>query len=74
MNRTAVIGVILVIIGVIALAYGGFSFTKREKVLDLGSIQATAETRERVPIPPIIGWAAVAGGLVLVVLGARRRS
>lgn len=71
MNRTAIIGVILVIVGVVALAYGGFSFTKREKVLDLGPIQATAVKRETVPVPGIIGWTAVAGGIVLVVLGAR---
>jgi hypothetical protein len=71
MNRTAIVGVFLILLGVIALAYRGFSYTKREKVLDLGPIQATAETRERVPIPPVVAGVAVAGGVVLVVLGAR---
>jgi len=67
------IGVLLIVFGVVALAIGGFSYTKREKVLDIGPIQATTETQKTVPISPIVGIAAVAGGIVLVVAGSRTR-
>jgi hypothetical protein len=67
------IGILLIVFGVIALAVGGFSYTKREKVLDLGPIQATTETQKTVPLSPIVGVAAVAGGIVLVVVGSRSR-
>jgi hypothetical protein len=53
---------------------GGFSFTKREKVLDIGPIEATAEAEDRVPISPILSGLALVGGLVLVVAGTRGRS
>jgi uncharacterized membrane protein YidH (DUF202 family) len=67
------IGVLLIVFGVIALAAGGFSYTKRDKVLDLGPIQATTERQKTVPLSPIVGIAAVAGGIVLVVVGSRTR-
>jgi uncharacterized membrane protein len=67
------IGILLIVFGVIALAVRGFSYTKREKVLDLGPIQATTETQKTVPLSPIVGVAAVAGGIVLVVAGSRTR-
>jgi hypothetical protein len=66
-------GIVLIAIGLIALAYGGFSYTKREKVLDLGPLEATTETRKTVPLPPIFGGVAVAAGVVLLVAGSRRR-
>jgi uncharacterized membrane protein YidH (DUF202 family) len=67
------IGVVLIVLGVAALALGGIRYTKREKVLDLGPIQATTERRETIPLSPIAGIAAVAGGIVLVVVGSRKR-
>ena len=67
------IGIVLIVFGVIALAAGGFSYTKREKVLDIGPIQATTEKHERVPLSPIVGIAALAGGVALVVAGSRTR-
>jgi len=72
-DRVKLIGVLLIVFGVVALAIGGFSYTKREKVLDIGPIQATTETQKTVPISPIVGIAAVAGGIVLVVAGSRTR-
>jgi hypothetical protein len=66
-------GVLLIVVGLIALAYGGFSYTSREKVLDLGPLQATTETRKTVPLSPIFGGVAVAAGVVLLVVGSRRR-
>jgi hypothetical protein len=66
------IGIILIILSVVAFAYQGITYTKREKVLDLGPIQATAEKRETIPIPPLVSGAALIGGIALVVAGNRR--
>jgi uncharacterized membrane protein YidH (DUF202 family) len=67
------IGILLIICGVVALAVGGFRYTTREKVLDIGPVQATTEKHHEIPISPIAGLAAVAGGIVLVVTGSRTR-
>ena len=72
MKSTGLVGVVLIIIGIISLVYGGFTYTKREKVLDLGPIQATAEKKETVPFPPILGGICLVGGIVLVVAGGRK--
>jgi hypothetical protein len=66
-------GIVLIVIGLFALAYGGFSYTRREKVLDLGPLQATTETRKTVPLPPVFGGAAVVAGIALLVAGSKRR-
>jgi uncharacterized membrane protein YidH (DUF202 family) len=65
------VGILLIVLGVIALAYGGFSYTREETILDIGPIEATAEQQERVPLPPIVGGAAVVGGIILLVMGRR---
>jgi hypothetical protein len=67
------IGILLIVFGVVALAVGGFSYTEREKVLDIGPLEATTETRKTVPVAPIAGIAAIAGGIALVVVGSRKR-
>jgi hypothetical protein len=64
--------ILLIVIGVIALAYGGISYTRQKKVIDLGPIQATTKTRETIPLPPVLGVAAIAGGIVLLVVSGRR--
>ena len=74
MSATTIAGVVLTAIGVIALLYGGFSYTKREKILDVGPIEATTERRETIAVPPILGGLAVAGGVALLFVGARRKS
>lgn len=63
----------LIVLGVIALAYGGISYTREEKVLDIGPIEATTKTRETIPLPPVLGVAAVAGGVILLVVAGRKR-
>ncbi len=73
MKPVAVFGIVLIIIGVIALAYQGITYTTREKVLDIGPIQATKKTEKAIPLPPIIGGVVLAAGIVLLVTGVRRR-
>lgn len=68
-----IVGIVLIVVGVVALAYGGISYTRREKVLDIGPIEATTETRETIPLPPILGGLALAGGVALLIAGSRKR-
>jgi hypothetical protein len=63
----------LIVVGVIALAYGGINYTREKKVLDIGPIEATTKTRETIPLPPVLGAAAIAGGIALLVVSARKR-
>ena len=72
MKPTGIIGIILIVIGVIALVWGGITYTKREKVLDLGPIQATAEKQKTIPFQPVLGGICLVGGIVLVVVGTRQ--
>jgi len=69
MKPIRLLGILLIFLGVIALAYQGISYTTREKVLDIGPIEATKETRKTIPLPPILGGLAVAGGIALMVMG-----
>jgi len=66
------LGIVLIVAGLLALAFGGISYTKREKVVDLGPIQAETREKKTFPLPPIFGVAAVAGGIALVVAGRRK--
>lgn len=68
-----VAAIVLIVVGVIALAYGGISYTREKKVIDLGPIEATTKTRETIPLPPVLGVAAIAGGVVLLIAGSRKR-
>jgi hypothetical protein len=68
------IGILLIVFGIVALAVGGFSYTKREKVLDIGPLQATKEEHKTIPLSPIVGIASLAGGVALVVAGSRSRA
>ena len=72
MNSTVLIGVVLIVIGIIGLAYQGITYTSREKILDVGPIEATAEKQKTIPLPPIIGGVALAGGLLMVFAGAKK--
>ena len=71
MKGKPIVGILLIIIGVVALAYQGFTYTTREKAVDLGPIQITAEKEHTVPLPPILGVTALIGGIVLLVAGRK---
>jgi hypothetical protein len=73
MKPVAIVGVILILIGIVALAYGGFSFTTTEKVAEIGPLKLEKERTNSVNLPPILGALALAGGVVLLVAGARSR-
>ena len=68
------VGILLIVLGGLALAYQGFDYTHQEKVLDLGPIHATAEEQKHVSIPPVVGGLVLAGGIALVIVGARKKS
>ena len=74
MRPMVLIGIVLVVLGALALAYQGISYSRTETVLDLGPIQATQETQQRIPLPPILGGVALIGGVALLVAGTRRRA
>ena len=72
MKSAAVIGIILIVLGIAALAYQGITYTNKETILNIGPIHAEAERQHTIPIPPVIGVAAVVGGIVLLVAGSRK--
>ena len=72
MKPAGFIGIILIVVGIIALAYGGFTYTKREKIIDVGPLQVSADKEHTVPLPPILGALALAGGVVLVIVGSKK--
>ena len=74
MKPIILIGILLLVLGALTLAYQGINYTRQEKVLDIGPIHATAEKHERISLPPVIGGLALAGGIVLIVIGARRKT
>ena len=71
MKAPTLAGIVLIVLAVIAFSYQGITYTKREKVLDIGPIEATAEKKETIPLPPILGAAALIGGVALVFVGSK---
>jgi hypothetical protein len=74
MKSMTMLGILLAVLGVLALVYQGFNYTHQKKVLDLGPIHATANDTEHVSLPPILGVIALAGGIALVVMGAKQKA
>jgi len=68
-----IVGIVLIVIGLISLALGGISYTTKEKVVDIGPIEATAERHRSIPMPPLLGGLALAGGVVLLIAGSKKR-
>lgn len=69
---TSIAGILLIVLGLAALAYQGITYTSRETVIDIGPLQATAEREKTLPLPPVLGIVAVAGGVALLVFGSRK--
>jgi hypothetical protein len=72
MKAISIIGIALIVLGVVALAYQGISYTTREKVADVGPVEVTKDTTKTMPLPPLLGGLALVGGVVLVVVGAKK--
>ena len=72
MKPATLLGIVLIVLGALALAYQGFTYTTREKVVDLGPLKITADKEKTIPLPPILGALALAGGIVLVFVGVRK--
>jgi hypothetical protein len=72
MKPLSLIGLVLVVLGVVALVYQGVTYTTRETVIDIGPIHATADREKTLPLPPVLGIVAVAGGVILLVAGRRK--
>ena len=68
-----ILGLILVVLGTAALIWRNFTYTERETVVDVGPVNISAETTKSVPVSPILGGIALAGGAVLIVLGMSKK-
>ncbi len=71
MKNSLIAGIVLILLGAVVLGYRGFSYKSREKIIDIGPIQASAETTKTVPVPPILGWALIGSGAAVLVFGYR---
>jgi hypothetical protein len=74
MKALGIVGVLLIVAGLAALVYQGITYTTRETVIDIGPVHATADRQKTLPVPPVLGIVAVAGGVVLLIAGVRKRA
>lgn len=74
MKPSTVIGFLLIVVGVIALLAGGFSYKKNDKVLDVGPVQATVEHTKTFPVPPLVGGLILVAGVAVLLLGGRSKA
>jgi uncharacterized membrane protein HdeD (DUF308 family) len=72
MKPVAIVGVLLIVLGVVALAYQGITYTTKDKVVDLGPLKVEAKREKTIPLPPVLGVVALVGGVVLLVVSARK--
>ena len=72
MKTATILGIALIMLGVVAFTYQGITYTTREKVIDLGPLQATVDKKETIPLTPLVGGLALIGGIMLLIGGARR--
>lgn len=71
MTNSTLVGIVLIVLGALGLAYQGITYTTREKVLDIGPIEATKEERKTIPLPPVLGGVALVSGIALLLAGRR---
>jgi hypothetical protein len=74
MKLISLVGILLIVLGALALAYQGITYTHREKIVDIGPIHATADKQEEIPLPPVLGGLALLAGVGLLVAGARQKA
>ncbi len=74
MTASRWVGLILIVLGVLGLVYGGITYTRDRKAVDLGPLQVNVEEKESIPIPPLVGGLAIVAGVVVLALGGRRRA
>jgi len=72
MRSTTLIAIMLIALGIVAFGYQGITYTTKEKVVDLGALQVTAETKKTLPLPPIVGAIALVGGIALLIMGQKK--
>jgi hypothetical protein len=73
MNIQSIVGIVMIVAGGALLAYGGFTTTSRENIIDAGPIKIQADVKERHRVPPVVSWALLGGGVVLLVLGVKKK-
>jgi len=66
------VGIILIVLGVLALAYQGIRYTTREKLIDIGPLKVTATEKKTVPLPPIVGGVAIVAGIALILVDRKK--
>ncbi len=67
------LGIILIVLGVLGLAYQGIQYTSREKILEIGFLKVTANTEKRIPLPPIVGGISLIAGIVLILVDRKKK-
>jgi len=72
MKTTTIRGIALILLGVVAFAYQGITYTTRKNVIDIGPLQATVDKKETIPLPPLVGGLALVGGIALLLVGVRK--
>jgi hypothetical protein len=72
MKPATLVAIVLIVLGVLALAYQGITYTTREKIVDLGPLKASVDKQKTIPLPPILGAVALAGGVALLVVANKR--
>ena len=72
MKTTTILGIALIVLGLVAFAYQGITYTTRENVIDLGPLQATVDKKETIPLPPLVGGLALVVGIALLIVGIRK--
>jgi uncharacterized membrane protein len=68
------VGIALILLGIVAFAYQGITYTSREKIIDIGPLQASVDTKKTIPLSPLLGGLVLVGGIVLVVVGTKKSS
>ena len=73
MNLPSIVGIVMTVAGAALLAYGGFTTTKRENIIEAGPLKVQADVRERHEVPPVLSWALLGGGLVVLLIGVKKK-